>query len=330
MIVTSVEDYFRQTIRTEPPELTYGTRRRTIQTNSPDVYRRFYHDYYNMTMKLKQIGWYTLAISVFPYPKLAPFAQQAIELLPSTFNPDNSRVWEEYFENYGTHLIVASHMGGQMWTEVWFDKCLNHEHSAYWLDEQIQATFSHGKTIDENFKRHSMINFEIIGGNKSTPFPEWLETIKYNPRPISYRLVSIDKILPPSPRRWALQAAISAFLKKAESADREYIDNLESTRGPPPKKCSRNRIRRNGTPDRLTSTATTATNYANIRKALCPYVGYEGATCAGVLGRQMIEPDYLQVSLYHFGSSLCISTTSSHLFSVIFLLFRCSFLLELV
>jgi hypothetical protein len=292
VMVTSVEDYFQKktSITVRHTKGFLGLRKKRIQTTVTDFYRRFYHDYYSMTMRLKQIGWYTLAVSTFPYPKFNPIAEKAFAQLPTTFDPNSIHIWKEFFATFGTHIVVAANMGGLVWAETWYEKCLNYEHTEQWVNQQVTSSFwflgssqsnnaQHQMYVDEKFKQYSIISSQLLGGSEAIDpknWDQWRKTVKYNPRPISYRLVQLDELIPQGARRTALKAAIEYVLNEAIDEDRTYVAQLESTRGPPLTKCSRNPIAR-----RQERSATKEDNVAAARLALCPYVGYSGMFCAG-------------------------------------------------
>jgi hypothetical protein len=305
-MVTSVEDYYRYTTRVEVWNRIGFMYRKRVEKRTTEFYRRFYQDYYNLALRLKQIGWYTLAVSIFPYPKLNPVAKKAFASLPSTFNSNDTDFWEDFISSFGTHLVVASQMGGQVWAETWYEKCLTYEHTEVWISEQVKTTFlgifsedshsdGHTRVVDERFKQFSIYSSQLLGGTEAISpekWEEWAPTVKYDPRPISYRLVPLYELLPEGNQRSALQAAIEYISETAEIEDREYIAELESVRGPPPTQCSRNRVRR------ASSNSTNAPQISDedLRKALCPYVGYTGSTCAGSTKREAFVPVYRRVS----------------------------------
>ncbi|CAF4835198.1 unnamed protein product, partial [Rotaria sp. Silwood2] len=147
--------------------------------------------------------------------------------------------------------------GGQVWAETWYEKCLTYEHTQTWIDEQVTKSWfifvvssensnDYRQEIDERFRQHSTFSAQLLGGTDSidpSEWEKWAPTIKRKPRSISYRLISLDEILPESDLRNALKAAIDYVLKLAEKEDRNYINQLESLRGPPKNKCSQNEIR---------------------------------------------------------------------------------------
>ncbi|CAF4660129.1 unnamed protein product [Rotaria sp. Silwood1] len=300
--VTSVEDYYRYMTRAEVWEQHGFLSRKRVERSTRELYRRFYQDYYNLALRLKQIGWYTLSVSIFPYPKLNPLATTLFASLPLAFDSKNISVWETFITSFGTHVVVASQMGGQVWAETWFDKCLTYEQTETWITEQVTGSFldfvddasttqEHQRKVDERFKQFSSYSSQLLGGTESIEpekWEEWAPTVKNNPKPISYRLVPLYELLPEGNQRSALQAAIEYISEKAELENEKYINQLESVRGPPPTKCSRNRVRR------AVSNATnlSQSNDAAIRKALCPYVGYNGSICIGATGKADFIPVY--------------------------------------
>ncbi len=278
-----------------------------MSKRTTEFYRRFYQDYYNLVLRLKQIGWYTLSVSVFPYPKLNPIAEKAFSSLPSAFNESDIDIWQDFINDFGTHLVVSSQMGGQVWAETWYEKCLTYEHTEVWVEEQVTRTFigifgedsfseSHTLHIDEQFKQYSIFASQLLGGTESIApekWQEWAPTVKDDPRPISYRLIPLYELLPEGAQRSALRAAIEYVAQQTKLESEMYIASLEAIRGPPPTVCSRNRVRRAAT-NSTNSSLTTDT--AAIRKALCPYVGYDGATCAGSTSKEAFVPVYRRVS----------------------------------
>lgn len=305
-MITSVEDYYRRTRRVDFENFFAFFLTRDVERETTEFYRRFYQDYYNLVVRLKQIGWYTLSTSVFPYPKLTPTAQKALAGLPSTFDVKDINTWKDFFSSFGAYVVISSQMGGQVWAESWYESCLTYEHSEMWIKEQVKTTFFlifggvgennyHYAAIDKRFQEFSNYSSHVLGGKESIPaekWKEWLPTVKFNPRPISHRLIPLYQLLPKGNQRTALQAAIEYIANKTDMEGQAYIANLQSLRGPPPTKCSRNRVRRSIT----NSTQPPQLNYTAVRNVLCPYVGYTGGTCTGARGRQAFVPVYRRVS----------------------------------
>lgn len=285
-VVTSVQDYFRRTTSVSVSRHTsaLGLRRRQTTRTVTDFYRRFHQEYYNLIVRLKQVAWYTLAVRTFPYPKLSTIAEKAIHALPEEFSADNLTAWKDFFDVFGTHLVVSSTMGGQLWTDIWYDQCLTHERTEQWISEQTKTTWffffhsyqsseSHQLKIDEQFRRNSFVSLHLIGGNQTlSPFnwDQWISTVKYQPSPLSHHLVSLDELLPQSRRRTALKQAIDYVLQIAEKEDRTYINQLESVRGPPKSSCSSHGIRTRRQDAKIEQ---------QMVQDLCPSIGYKGKEC---------------------------------------------------
>ncbi|CAF4664357.1 unnamed protein product, partial [Rotaria socialis] len=317
MTVTSVEDYFRSktTVTVRRSGGWFGIGRRTSRTTVTEFYRRFYQDYYNLVLRMKQIGWYTLSVSAFPYPKLNPIFQQALDSLPVYFDANDIKIWKEFFETFGTHVVVSSNMGGQVWAETWYEKCLTYEHSQRWIDEQVSRNWfgfrvgvkninDYTKTVDERFKQHSIFTSELLGGTESidpSEWEKWAPTIKTKPRAISYRLLALDESLPPGDLRNAVKAAINYILTTAEKEELRYVSQLKSMRDPPQKKCSRNEIR--------TKRSSETTPEEEAKKQFCPYIGYKGQECLGsqIRGRSLIAANATRLPI-GVGMTLDITT----------------------
>ncbi|CAF2064098.1 unnamed protein product [Rotaria magnacalcarata] len=315
--VTSVEDYFRSkiTVTVSRSGGWLGIGRRTSRKTVAEFYRRFYQDYYNLVLRMKQIGWYTLSVSAFPYPKLNPIVQKALDGLPVYFNVSDIKIWEEFFEAFGTHVVVSSNMGGQVWAETWYEKCLTYEHSQRWIDEQVSKNWfgirvgvknirDYSKTVDERFKQHSIFTSELLGGTESidpSEWEKWAPTIKAKPRAISYRLLALAEILPPGDLRNAVKAAINYILTTAQKEEHRYIDQLKSMRDPPQRKCSRNEIR--------TKRSSETTPEEEAKKQFCPYIGYKGQECLGsqIKGRSLIAANATRLPI-GVGMTLDITT----------------------
>jgi hypothetical protein len=287
LLITSVEDYFRwtTTVTVTKSGGWLGIGRRRSEKRTTEFYRRFYQDYYNLILRMKQIGWYTLSVRAFPYPKLNPIAQTAFDRLPIRFDIKDLQIWQEFFHVFGTHLVVSSNMGGQVRAETWYEKCLTYEHTQQWISEQVTLDWilfttpvkdreEYQQQIDKRFIQYSIFSAQLLGGTETidpSKWEEWVPTVKTQSRPISYRLISLDEILPESDQRNALKSAIDYVLKTAEQEDRTYIDQLESVRDPPRRNCSRNEIR----------TRRALTDLEQKKNDLCPSVGYEGTECLG-------------------------------------------------
>ncbi|CAF3178894.1 unnamed protein product [Rotaria sp. Silwood2] len=300
MEITSVEDYFRWTTTVTVRESGgwLGIGRRRSQKTVTEFYRRFYQDYYNLVLRMKQIGWYTLSVTAYPYPKLNPIAQTAFNNLPTNFDIKDLQIWEDFFNIFGTHVVVSSNMGGQVWAETWYEKCLTYEHTQTWINEQVSTNWifftapvknsqDYRQQVDERFKQYSKSSSQLLGGTESispSQWEKWAPTIKTRPRPISYRLMSLDEILPESNLRRALKAAIHYVLKTAEKEDHNYVTQLENLRGPPKKTVAE-------------------------MKFLCPYIGYKGKECveSKTTGRALIAENAPKLPI-DVGMTLDITT----------------------
>ena len=309
-LVTSVEDYYRRTesISVHSSRSFLGFSRSYRSTRIRDFYRRFHQEYYNLVIKMKKLGWYSLTVRIFPYPPLNSIAQQAIDNMPTTFSPENITIWEEFFEIFGTHLVVSSTMGGHARSEIWYEQCLKHERSERWIHEQIvksgwfyrksYESHSYTGTVDEHFRRHSMTSFKILGGNEdvsSFDWDQWLLTVKNHPRSISKNLVPLDEILPRGSKRTAFKQAIAYVLNKAVNKSREYVNELQDERGPPPVSCSRTGVR--------TRRQISKPNINEMKQELCPFLGFHGKECAGTKlgGRSFLFSNSEKVRLFcHF------------------------------
>ncbi|CAF1315220.1 unnamed protein product [Rotaria sp. Silwood1] len=139
ILITSIEDYFRsiRTVNVRKSGNWLGIDRRHSQKLVTEFYRRFYQDNYNLVLRMKQIGWYTLSVTAFPYPKLNPTAQIAFNNLPTYFDIKDLKIWKNFFNIFGTHIVVSSNMGGQVWAETWYETCLTYEYPQTWIDEQV-------------------------------------------------------------------------------------------------------------------------------------------------------------------------------------------------
>ena len=305
VFINSAEDYFRRTTTST----VYGQSlffffRTFNEKTTTELYRRFYQQYYNLILRMKQIAWYTLSVRAFPYPKLSPMAQTAFDRLPTNFSLADLKVWQDFFDVFGTHLVVSSTMGGQVWAETWYEQCLAHERSQQWVQEQAgiswrnwklptRQTEQYQQQLDERFRQHSTTSLQLLGGNEQIqPFDwdQWVASVKTRARPISYRLITLAEILPESDQRAALSRAIDYVVQSSKTRDQTYINQLQSIRGPPKKECSRTEMRIR----RLASTA----NEETMRKELCPSIGYKGKECLGkkLVGRALIAEGSPQVS----------------------------------
>ncbi|CAF1403957.1 unnamed protein product, partial [Didymodactylos carnosus] len=270
-------------------------------------------EYYNLALTLKQIMWYTLSVTTYPYPKLNSVAKLAFAQLPSEFDSNNLTTWEQFIQAYGTHVVVSADMGGLVWAETWYEKCLSYEESETWINKQVENSWilfstgykgdDHKSQIDQRFKQYSIFESLLLGGTESvepSKWSEWIPTVRSNPRPTFYRLMPLYTLLPSGKQRKALQAAITYFRQTADTTVKEYISELESVASPPVK-CGRTPLEStarhiskrdvNSTNNtdipvdssNFTLPETKSTNFttAKAREVLCPIVGYKGSFCPG-------------------------------------------------
>ncbi|CAF1350146.1 unnamed protein product [Didymodactylos carnosus] len=255
------------------------------------TYRKFNQYYYNLALTVKEINWYKLSASIFPSPNFNSITQLSFDKLPHTFDPENISKWEQFFDSFGTHIVMDANMGGLILAEIWYESCLLSIYSAQWIKRQIETrnlwlfknTYTENtayENTDRVFQQYSQYNVTIIGGMVSsnlTELEKWIPTVKHNPRPITYRLTPIYTLLPQSsPLRNALKNATLYFHSNAVNRSQIYIEHLSSVHYPPPLTC---------VPQKRKKRAVSKNNFnlTEAREALCPVVGYKNAHyCPGV------------------------------------------------
>lgn len=91
------------------------------------------------------------------------------------------------------------------------------------------------------YQKHTENHSYLLGGTDSIPVDQWeswIPSVKYNPKPVNRKLVSLHELLPEGPQKEALMTALLDIRGKAEEQAQKEIAEMESLRGPPPDHCS--------------------------------------------------------------------------------------------
>ncbi|CAF3620401.1 unnamed protein product [Rotaria sp. Silwood1] len=251
-------------------------------------YQRFYQHKYRMAWTKQQVIWFTLAVAIFPAPKLSRIANLAIVGLPTTFDANSTSYekFQQFFDAYGTHIVVRSDIGGMLWAEDYFESCLITKLTEQWIRREIikrywffgttrAITETNHKEVSKEYQENSLFQMKIIGGLPSiVPLTgyNWIPTIKDNPSPITYQLQPIYTLLPQGTQREALKQATFYLRSTMANTSNIYIQRLESERSSlplPQLQCTERRRRRK----RLANTNPFSLDLTNARKKLCSIIG---------------------------------------------------------
>jgi hypothetical protein len=137
-----------------------------------------------------------------------------------------------------------------------------------------------------------MDSLQFMGGTESidiSKWREWIPTVKHRPRPISYDLLPIYRLLPPkSDKRYALEQATLYFRTQADLNERAYVTKLQEIPRPPASRCHKPITKRSlewnprqAHHQTMKRSASPFEFSAEARAALCPFVGTEGMRCLG-------------------------------------------------
>ena len=135
-------------------------------------------------------------------------------------------------------------MGGLVWAQDWLETCLLEHRNVSWIKRQVNRRYdpfgifqstsnSHDTTILEEkfFEIYSTYSLQLLGGTQSIPAADWnnwIPTVKYNPRPVSYTLEPIYTLLPiGKAQREVLQMATNYYLQQASAEASVYIQQLQ-------------------------------------------------------------------------------------------------------
>lgn len=135
-------------------------------------------------------------------------------------------------------------MGGLVWAQDWLETCLLQHRNVSWIKRQVtrrhdpfgafrSTSNSHDTTILENtfFEEHSSYSLQLLGGTQSiqaSNWTNWVPSVRYNPRPVSYDLEPIYTLLPiGNAQRDALEQATNHYLEEANKEASVYIDQLQ-------------------------------------------------------------------------------------------------------
>ena len=111
---------------------------------SRTIHSRFYVLDNYLASTMRQFPWYSLSLVTLSPPKLSDFVMQIISTFPSTYNETNQThfdLFQQFFNIFGTHVIVSSTMGGLVWAQDWFDSCLLRSRDNSWIQEQVRNRF---------------------------------------------------------------------------------------------------------------------------------------------------------------------------------------------
>lgn len=276
------------------------------ETEIGHFYENFYNFTYYLAFTLRRIMWYKLSVATFPSPKFTSTFEQALAKLPSTFNATDepsTTLFKQFFDAYGTHIVVSADMGGLVWAEDWFESCLLKIHRESWIKEQVEKRYdpfgiftkedqTEDTTItqDETFTNHSTNQIRLVGGTESIPvekWKEWIHSVKLGPRPINYQLRPLYTLLPAgSLRRQILKQATSYFRKTDDTQSSEYISQLQQIPKPPSSLCPTPVTPPSPSPPRsVQRQKRTVQSASSSTVNLCPFIGYKGLFCPFPNGR---------------------------------------------
>jgi hypothetical protein len=145
-IVTNIYEFLAETFYHSRSDsrgfLGYSSSTRTVQSRS--IHHRFYRFDNYLASTIQQIAWYSLSVITFPTPKYNDLTTASIATLPTTFNSTNAThlsLFKQFFDAYGTHVVLSSTMGGLVWAQDWFDSCLLRTRNTTWIREEVSDTF---------------------------------------------------------------------------------------------------------------------------------------------------------------------------------------------
>lgn len=311
VFINSVDDLVRKSKLYERTHdggfLGFGSR--DVSKVTKRYYRMFYAHNYVLALTQRQVSWYSLNLLEFPLLEFSDPFKKALDYLPSVYNPNDkshASLAALFFKSYGTDVVLSVDMGGMVWEEHFFEKCLTKIYSdtcitteitrGWWLEHKHQAsTECPEKKVKKDFKSNSMHYFGRTGGSKGkTPLKQsewdkWVLSIKDNPRPVRHALGPIYYLLSDShPKKTALIMATQDFLKRSDTKRKSIIDSLQIIRPPPASVCKKKEEKEKGTAKNSASRfinmfarplPNTNSKGFNPCDMLCPFVGFFGVSC---------------------------------------------------
>ena len=276
--------------------LGFGSRHKHTETEK--YFEKFYEHYYNLALSLRQITWYKLVIPTFPKPILSDLFKLTISSLPEAYNDATAPLFSQFIDSFGTHMVSEADFGGLVWAEDWFETCLLKTHDETWIREQVTKRYdpfgcfsNHHSSSDyqvhlaEDFQKYSENHTTLIGGTDSLTldkWEEWIPSVKFNPKPITRKLIPIYNVLPEGAKKEALKQAIDAIRVNAANEVSKEISEMEGLRPAPLTHCpgfgSSNF--KEVLKERIGILASN-NNIEEARKQLCPIPGYHGLFCPG-------------------------------------------------
>ncbi|CAF3848030.1 unnamed protein product [Rotaria sp. Silwood1] len=192
-----------------------------------DIDATYFSDDQGMAIAQNYSKLYRLKVKNITNPKELPlnsYAQKALAALTSTYDDD---LYNAFFNAWGTHVAVATTVGGVTEKQILFQKCLIPSIARLGVAEEL---LSKRPCISYDYHRwRKLFSDQRIGGNADLiqDTDEWFRTLAYDPA-----LITVQQYIP-----WSdivtngaiknnLEGAVSNRIKKEDDARQEQVNQV--------------------------------------------------------------------------------------------------------
>lgn len=210
-------------------------------------YEYFYKKEFSLALSMLELDYYSLYTSLAG--PLSSMAQMSIAKLPEKYENSTKLIFKQFIDTYGTHVVLKANMGGLIWSENWYDSCLEKIYSEDWVKNEVRTGLFFFGLISETersedhtkiqrspvFVQNSVMLNQLYGGTTNLPIEkwnEWIPSVKSNLQPTSQVLVPIYKILPQGLKREALKMAMKEYRQQSSEQIEKTISMFKGSKIP--------------------------------------------------------------------------------------------------
>lgn len=214
-----------------------------LGTKTKEVYRYYEtirKQHKSQTMVLVDIAYKKVILRTIPL-NFNHIFNESLHRLPPYDHSTNYKVYEQFFDAFGTAVIDAVTLGGRLELDMWYDYALNSKYTKEYIHESCSWSFldivSYAKDkqhtdmkVDRAINNTLKIEYKFTGGDQMMTianYYDWLPTVKYNMVPIRYHIVPISELIIDNDEKKAhVKTALIDYLTKGQNELNEYIKHV--------------------------------------------------------------------------------------------------------
>ena len=210
---------------------------------------------YSLSLQANFLLSYTLSI-LPPYATTVEF-QIEVASLPATY-AGNEAAYQQFIDAYGTDVITASTMGGQLVAKVFFESCfLASESKQYVASSSSSSIFGiagdtsggvyKNDSTSEQFKQWSDVSISLLGGNGSaygvlawnntiapSELAAWKASIYSTPQPVTFTVEPIYSFITDAAIAANVKQALAAYGSSINAANEDLVEKIMAQHPMPP------------------------------------------------------------------------------------------------